>query len=220
MIYLENVFKKYDDVVAVDNVNLKISEGELVVLQGKSGSGKSSILALIAGLSKPTDGRIVVDGENIAMLPDHFASLYRRENIGFVFQRYNLVPSISVAHNIMMPLIPLNLPQDLLKDKLQKSMKLFNITHKENVMVKKLSGGEQQRVAIARANVNNPKIILADEPTANLDYKLSLEFIEVLKTLKKQKKTIVIATHDPLFFNLDAVDRVICVADGKILPCS
>jgi putative ABC transport system ATP-binding protein len=220
MIYLENVSKKYGEIIALDDVSLKIQEGELVVLQGKSGSGKSSILSLIAALSKPTEGRVVVDGENIAMLPDHFASIYRREHIGFIFQRYNLIPTISVAHNIMMPLIPINLDTDTLAQKMDRVMQLFNIKHKANVVVKKLSGGEQQRVAIARANVNDPKIILADEPTANLDAKLSLEFIEVLKGLKAQGKTIVVATHDPLFFNLEAVDKVICIADGKVVKCS
>jgi len=220
MIQLDNVYKRYGDIRALDGVNLRINEGELVVLQGKSGSGKSSILSLIAALSKPTEGKVLVDGDNIAMLPDHFATLYRRENIGFIFQRYNLIPTISALHNVMMPLIPSNLAESVVSQKTQEVMELFNIAHKKDVMVKKLSGGEQQRVAIARANVNNPKIILADEPTANLDHKLSLEFIEVLKTLKEQHKTVVIATHDPLFFELDAVDRVICVADGKVVPCS
>jgi len=217
MIKLLNVSKRYDDIVALNDVTLQFNEGELIVLHGVSGSGKSSILSLIAAISKPTSGEVVVDGDTISMLPDHFASVYRRDNIGFIFQRYNLIPSLNVSENIIIPLIPLNLAQDEMTQKLEYVMKTFNIEHKKDVMVKKLSGGEQQRVAIARANVNNPKIILADEPTANLDKKLSLEFIEVIKQLKSQNRTIVIATHDPLFFDLECVDRFVKLENGIVV---
>ncbi len=217
MIKLLNVSKRYDDIIALKDVTLQFNEGELIVLHGVSGSGKSSILSLIAAISKPTNGEVVVDGDTISMLPDHFASVYRRDNIGFIFQRYNLIPSLNVSENIIIPLIPLNLTQDEMMQKLEYVMKTFNIEHKRDVMVKKLSGGEQQRVAIARANVNNPKIILADEPTANLDKKLSLEFIEVIKELKSQNRTIVIATHDPLFFDLECVDRFVKLENGIVV---
>ncbi|MFA5460578.1 MAG: ABC transporter ATP-binding protein [Sulfurimonas sp.] len=222
MVSLINVIKKYEvneseSVVALDNINLEIKEGQVVVLKGSSGSGKSTILSLIAALSKPTSGEVLVGGDRISKLPDNFASEYRRHFIGFVFQKYNLIPTLSVEENIILPLVPMNLSEDEIKAKLQRVLRMFSIEHKSKQLVKNLSGGEQQRVAIARANVNNPKIILADEPTANLDEKLSLSFIEIIKELKEEGKTIIIATHDPLFFDLDIVDVEIEIYQGKII---
>jgi len=216
MIQLHNVIKTYDDrVQALKGVNLQFKEGEFIVLKGVSGSGKSTILSLIAGLLKPTSGEVIVDNKKISKLPDHFCSEFRRDNIGFIFQKYNLISTLSVHDNIVLPLLPENLERALLEEKFQRAVTLFNIKHKEESLVKNLSGGEQQRVAIARANVNNPKIILADEPTANLDEKLSLDFIEIIRGLKAINKTIILATHDPLFFHLDFVDRIIEVKDGQ-----
>ncbi|WP_415395913.1 ABC transporter ATP-binding protein [Sulfurimonas sp. CS5] len=222
MIELKNITKKYEInknnvVTALENINLNIKEGELVVLKGASGSGKSSVLSLIAALSKPTSGEVIVDAKHISKLPDNFASEYRRDNIGFIFQKYNLITSLSVKENILLPLVPLNPDANVANEKLQRVMKMFKIEHKADSIIKNLSGGEQQRVAIARANVNNPKIIIADEPTANLDEKLSLHFIEMLRELKTLNKTIVIATHDPLFFDLDFVDREIEMHNGAIV---
>jgi putative ABC transport system ATP-binding protein len=222
MIEFNGVIKSYAPnktmvVHALNGIDLSIKEGEVVVLRGASGSGKSSILSLIAALSKPTSGEVIVDTKKISKLSDNFASLYRRDNIGFIFQKYNLIPNLSVRDNILLPLVPLNLNAKEAQAKLQSVMEMFEIGHKADTIVKNLSGGEQQRVAIARANVNNPKIILADEPTANLDEKLSLAFIEILKELKSLKKTIVIATHDPLFFGLDFVDREIEIHNGSIV---
>lgn len=222
MIELKNITKKYEInknnvVTALENINLNIKEGELVVLKGASGSGKSSILSLIAALSKPTSGEVIVDAKHISKLPDNFASEYRRDNIGFIFQKYNLITTLSVKENILLPLVPLNPDANVANEKLQRVMKMFKIEHKADSIIKNLSGGEQQRVAIARANVNNPKIIIADEPTANLDEKLSLHFIEMLRELKALNKTIVIATHDPLFFGLDFVDREIEMHNGTLV---
>jgi putative ABC transport system ATP-binding protein len=222
MIELTNITKIYEinknnKVIALDNIDLSIKEGELIVLKGASGSGKSTILSLIAALNKPTSGEVLVDGKKISKLSDDFASLYRRNNIGFIFQKYNLIPTLSVKENILLPLIPQNPYADEVEIKLQNVMKRFKIEHKENDIVKNLSGGEQQRVAIARSSINEPKIILADEPTANLDENLSLHFIEILKELKSTNKTIVVATHDPLFFDLDFVDRVVEMKKAKIL---
>ncbi len=221
MIELKNITKIYDlnkndQVVALKDINLSINEGELIVLKGASGSGKSTILSLIAALNKPTSGEVIVDEKKISKLPDNFASVYRRDNIGFIFQKYNLIADISVKENILLPLIPLNPNANEIEKKLNVVMEKFKISHKKETLVRNLSGGEQQRVAIARANVNNPKIIIADEPTANLDEKLSLHFIEILKELKSSGKTIVVATHDPLFFELDFVDREIQVSNGTI----
>ncbi|QOY52870.1 ABC transporter ATP-binding protein [Candidatus Sulfurimonas baltica] len=221
MIELKNITKKYEInknniITAIDNINLSIKEGELVVLRGPSGSGKSTILSLIAALSKPTSGEVIVDKKRISKLSDDFASDFRRDNIGFIFQKYNLLANLSVKENIILPLIPMNLHVDVIEQKLSRVLDMFHIEHKKDILVKNLSGGEQQRVAIARAYINEPKIILADEPTANLDKNLSLAFIAILKELKAQGRTVVIATHDPVFFTLDIVDREIEINQGVI----
>jgi len=222
MIELKNLTKvfevnKNNKTTALKDLNLNIKEGELLVIKGASGSGKSTVLSLIASLSKPTNGEVIVDKKRVSKLPDNFASLYRREHIGFIFQKYNLIPTLSVKENILLPLIPQN-PNEIEAQKLlEKVMKKFKIEHKKDNIVKNLSGGEQQRVAIARSQVNDPKIIIADEPTANLDKELSLHFIEILRELKKTKKTIIIATHDPLFFELDFVDRIIELSNGELI---
>jgi putative ABC transport system ATP-binding protein len=222
MIKLTNITKTYEInknniVTALNDISLSINEGELVVLKGASGSGKSTILSLIAGLSKPTHGEVIIDEKRISKLPDDFLALYRRENIGFIFQKYNLIPTLTVQDNILVPLIPNNPDEKLIKKQLDDVMDKFNISHKKDIVVKSLSGGEQQRVAISRSMINNPKIIIADEPTANLDEKLSLNFIDILKQLKQTHKTIIVATHDPLFFDLDFVDKIIEVKNGKII---
>jgi len=222
MIELKNITKKYEvnknnTVIALNEVSLKINSGEVVVLKGASGSGKSTILSLIAALSKPTSGEVIVDNRRISKLMDNFATDFRRDNIGFVFQKYNLIPSLSVAQNIILPLVPTNPDEKDVETKLNEVLEMFHIKDKKDILVKNLSGGEQQRAAIARANINNPDIILADEPTANLDEKLSLHFIEIVKELKEQGKTVVIATHDPLFFNLDFVDLEIEIFQGSIV---
>ena len=222
MIEIKNLTKVFNptknrEVVALKNIDFSIKEGELILLKGSSGSGKSTILSLIAGLSKPTFGEIVVKNEQISKYPDDFAASYRQDRVGFIFQKFNLINSLSVKDNIIVPLIPKNLDSNLINEKLEKVMKMFNIEHKEEELVKNLSGGEQQRVAIARAMINDPEIILADEPTANLDNKLSMQFIEILKTLKKEGKTVIVATHDPIFFDLDEIDKIIELKNGEIV---
>ena len=202
---------------ALKNINLHIAKHKLAILKGVSGSGKSTLLSLISALIKPTDGEIKVDEKLIAKLPDFHSSRFRSEDIGFIFQSFNLFDNLSVEENIALPLIPLGLNQKEIDDKVNHAMELANIKHKKNQSVKDLSGGEKQRCAIARALVNDPKIILCDEPTANLDRTNSLAFIEVIKSLKSLKKTIVIATHDPLFESLDFVDEVINIENGEIL---
>jgi putative ABC transport system ATP-binding protein len=222
MIELKKILKEFivgknDRVVALDNIDIKIKGGELVVLKGASGSGKSTVLSLIAGLSKPTSGEVIVDKKQISKLPDKFASVYRRDNIGFVFQKYNLIIGLSVKENIIIPQIPSNPDQKELEKKVSDLISMFELDGKEDLLVQNLSGGEQQRVAIARSIINDPKIIIADEPTANLDENLSREFINILKKLKAMDKTIIVATHDPLFFDLEFVDKMVEMKKGKII---
>ncbi len=218
MITLRDVSKIYRsgdrEIKALDNVSFQIEKGEKVLLKGVSGSGKSTILSLIAGVTKPTSGDIIVNGKRVSKLQDRFSSKFRQETIGFIFQKFNLIPNISAFDNIVVPIIPLNLDSQEIEKRVKKLLEKFNLEHRRDILVKNLSGGEQQRVAIARALINSPEIIIADEPTANLDRKLSLDFIEILKSL--QDKTVIIATHDPIFFDLDIMDRVIEIEKGEV----
>ncbi len=215
MIECKNLTKKYKNMIALNSINITFHKGEFVVLKGASGSGKSTLLALIAGLTKPTNGEVVVENRQISKMPDNFVSLYRRENVGFIFQKYNLITTLNVFENIITPLIPSNPNHDDLNKKVDELLLMFSLKNKKTELVKNLSGGEQQRVAICRALINNPSIIIADEPTANLDSKLSLEFIEIIKKLKNKDRTIIVATHDPLFFELNFCDKVVNMKDGK-----
>ncbi len=220
MIELKDVSKKFvqqnREIVALESVSLKIQTGEVVVIKGRSGSGKSTLLSLMAALAKPTSGEVIVQNERISRLSDDFAAAFRLRHIGFIFQRYNLFEQMSVFENLLAPLVPLNLPAKETKERIKRVLERFFIEEKAEAKVRVLSGGEQQRVAIARSLINDPSVILADEPTANLDAALAKEFISVLKGLKDKKRTIVVATHDPLFFNLDFVDRVIEMEGGRV----
>jgi putative ABC transport system ATP-binding protein len=201
---------------ALKNITFEVKENELVILQGVSGSGKSTLLAIIASLMKPTSGEVLVEGKQVAKLPDLHASHFRASTIGFIFQAFNLLEHLNVAENISIPLIPLGLRQKEIDQKVSKAMQLANIAHKANSAAKDLSGGEKQRCAIARALVNSPRIILCDEPTANLDKANALAFIDVIKKLKQEGYTILIATHDTIFENLPEIDKVIYIENGEI----
>ena len=205
-----------NEMTALEDVSFAVGEGELVILKGPSGSGKSTLLSLIAALQKPTRGEVVVANEPVSRFSEDFAALYRRRKIGFVFQKFNLIPSLSVYENIITPLLPEKLDEEALKARAQKVMETFAIAHKANEPARNLSGGEQQRTAIARALVNDPPIILADEPTANLDADLSHAFLSYVGQMKEEGKTVIIATHDPLFFNLAITDREIALLNGKM----
>ena len=201
---------------ALKNISLKIHEGEIVMLKGVSGSGKSTLLSLIGGLSKPSDGEILVDGCNIAKLPDMMSSHYRHQSIGFIFQSFNLLEGLSVYQNIFAPLALSPLNEAQIREKIYQAMSLANIEHKKDQHVGTLSGGEKQRCAIARAVVMNPEIILADEPTANLDAENTRVFIDILQKLKALNKTVVMATHDSVFDGLACINRCVYMRDGEI----
>lgn len=202
---------------ALDDISFHIQEGEVVLLKGASGSGKSTLLSLMAGLSKPSRGEVIVADKRLSKLPDNFAALFRRREIGFIFQKFNLIPTLSVYDNIITPLIPSNMDEKQMHLHADALLHRFGIFDKKETLVKHLSGGEQQRVVIARALINTPRILLCDEPTANLDASLCEAFIEAIRELKKEGKTIIIATHDSLFFDLDCIDRSIEISRGKLV---
>ena len=212
-IFNENTKKEFH---ALKDINIEIKTSSCVILKGVSGSGKSTLLSIIGTLLKPTSGEIKIDDESIAKLPDLHASNFRAKKLGFIFQSYNLFNELNVKDNISIPLIPLGFSQKQIDIMSLTALKLANIEHKKDELVYNLSGGEKQRCAIARALVNNPDIILCDEPTANLDHDNSMKFIESLREFKKLNKTIIVATHDPIFENLDFVDEVINIKNGMI----
>ena len=221
MIELVNVSKYYNyktpkEVCALCEANVKIDDGEFVLLMGPSGSGKSTLLSLIAGLTHPTFGKVVVDGVEISKLKEHFLADFRRRHIGFIFQRFNLFEDLSALDNVLVPLVVERAGWSEIEARAKALLERFGLAAKMETAVSKLSGGEQQRVAIARALVNDPDIILADEPTANLDAKLTRQFMEQMKELKSSGKTIVVATHDPRFEELSFVDRIIKVSEAHV----
>ena len=221
IIQIENLNKSFEhidnEVKVLQEINLNIAQGECLILKGVSGSGKTTLLSIIAGLDKPSSGKVLIEGEPISKLPDTFASELRARKIGMIFQHFNLLEHLSVSENVSIPLIPSGLKMKEIHQKVSHALKLANISHKKESLASRLSGGEKQRTAIARALVANPDIILCDEPTANLDRDNSLLFIDILKVLHDMGKTIIIATHDPLFDTLDFESTIIPMADGKIL---
>ena len=198
---------------AVDDVDLSVNKGEFVAIVGTSGSGKSTLLHMIGGLDTPTSGSVIVHEKELSQMNDEELTIFRRRNIGFVFQNYNLVPILNVYENITMPIQLDGKKPD--REYIQEILALLGLEKKLYNMPNTLSGGQQQRVAIARALAGKPAIILADEPTGNLDSKTSEEVIELLKvTSKKYNQTIVMITHNPEIAM--QADRCIRIEDGRI----
>jgi len=221
IIQIANLYRTFhhgsNEVPVLKEINLNIHQGECVVLKGVSGSGKTTLLSLIAGLDKPSAGKVLIEGEPISKLPDLFASELRAKKIGMIFQHFNLFEHLSVSENVTIPLIPSGLKMKEIHEKVEEALKVANIIHKQETLASRLSGGEKQRTAIARALVADPNIILCDEPTANLDRDNSLLFIDILGKLHSMGKTIVIATHDPLFDSLSFESTIVPMVDGKII---
>lgn len=203
------------DVEVLKDINVFIHKGEFVSIMGPSGSGKSTLLYLIGGLDKPTSGCIRVNGQEISKMNDNDESLMRRREIGFVFQFYNLIPNLSVEENILLPVLLDGKKIKNYKDELKQILDIVGLSDRRHHTPKELSGGQQQRVAIARALINEPEIILADEPIGNLDSKTGTEVMELLKTINTEKgRTIVQVTH-----SREAADygqRIINLKDGKV----
>ncbi|MDD5364876.1 MAG: ABC transporter ATP-binding protein [Gallionellaceae bacterium] len=202
---------------ALRGVDLAIEAGRVTALRGPSGSGKTTLLTLIGCLARPSSGRVRLAGEDISALPERFLAELRLRRFGFVFQRFNLIPGLSALDNILLPAYPLGLPYHELRARADTLMASLEIDHRAATRVDWLSGGEVQRVAIARALINDPPVIIADEPTAHLDSRLSLEFLALLGRLKEAGKTVVIASHDPLVFETGLPDRVADLRDGRIV---
>jgi putative ABC transport system ATP-binding protein len=221
MIELKHVTKVFhkgnaNEFMALDNISLSIDPNLVTVLKGPSGSGKTTLLSIIGAMTKPTTGRVEILNREITSLPERFLTEIRRRTFGFIFQQYNLIKGITALENVMIPAYPNGERHGPLKKRALSLLDLFNLSSKAASKVEWLSGGEAQRVTIARALINDPQIIIADEPTAHLDTKLSKEFIEIMTKLNKEGKTVVIASHDPLIYESAAVNRVIEFRDGRV----
>ena len=220
IIKVDNLYKRFpmgkEEVEILKDINLYVEEGEFVSIMGPSGSGKSTLLYLLGGLDKPSEGDVFIGGKNITTLKDRKESIMRRRDIGFVFQFYNLVPNLNVVDNIMLPVL---LDGGKIKDyrnRLNEILEIVGLSDKKKHTPRELSGGQQQRVAIARALINDPEIILADEPIGNLDSKSGTEIMNLFKRINKEKgKTIVQVTHS--LESADYGNRTIMVKDGRII---
>jgi putative ABC transport system ATP-binding protein len=222
MIELQNIRKVFNEgrpneYIALHDLSLTIAARQVTALTGPSGSGKTTLLSLLGCMARPTAGRIVLNGREITSLPERFLTDIRRQTFGFIFQQFNLLGGISVIENVMLPAYPLGEPFSTLKPQALELLELFNLAHKAAAKVEWLSGGEAQRTAIARALINHPEVIIADEPTAHLDTRLSREFMDIMGDFKAQGKTILIASHDPLVHESPVVDRVVRMRDGRII---
>lgn len=236
MIELTQVVKTYTaglatPFTAVDGVSLTVPRAGLTVLKGPSGSGKTTLLTLIGCMARPTSGRIhlhglasgllpqaAVDGSlEITSLPERFLTAIRRRTFGFIFQQFNLVKGISVLENVLLPTYPLGEDQAVFEARAVARLEAFGLARHLRSPVDRLSGGEAQRVAIARALINEPTVLIADEPTAHLDSKLSEDFMELMGHFKAAGKTLLIASHDPIVYGSPLADTVIEMRDGRVL---
>ncbi len=215
---IENLSKIYGkgdtEVKALDNVSFEVQKGEFVAIIGASGSGKSTLMNLIGGIDIPTSGKILVDGNDIYKLDESKRAIFRRRNIGMIYQFYNLIPTLTAEENITLPRLLDNQKVDA--DKLYNILQTIGLSERKTHLPSELSGGQQQRVSVGRALINTPAFILADEPTGNLDSKSSGEIMDLLKFAnKKSNQTLLLITHDEKIA-LQA-DRIITISDGKIL---
>jgi len=236
MLELVNVKKTFNvgrpnEFTAVDQVSLSLGENRVIVLKGPSGSGKTTLLSLMGCMARPTSGRIKLcmrDGIpgfpgnggspelEVTSLPERFLTGIRRKTFGFIFQQFHLIRGVSALDNVMLPAYPLGEPFGAIRRRAMEIMEKLSVSHRASARVEWLSGGEAQRVAIARALINEPSVIIADEPTSHLDTNLSREFMSIVTRLKKEGKTAILASHDPLVYASPVVDDVVSVRDGKI----
>lgn len=217
LLEVKNISKTYGSgeaaVEALKNVSFSVEKGEFLAIVGESGSGKSTLLNMIGALDSPTSGKVIIDGKDIMAMKDNAATVFRRRNIGFIFQAFNLIPELTVEQNIVFPLLlDYQKPDQKYLDEL---LKVLNLENRRRHLPSQLSGGQQQRVAIGRALITRPSIILADEPTGNLDSKNSSEVIALLKDAsRKYEQTIIMITHNRVI--AQSADRILQVKDGVV----
>jgi putative ABC transport system ATP-binding protein len=201
-ISIENLRKVYQrdtqKITVLDGINIQIPEGEFLALMGPSGSGKTTLLNMIAGIDRPTSGKVIVENTNVAALSEAELAKWRSRNVGFIFQFYNLIPVLSAIENVELPLLLTNLSKRERRDRAMTALRVVSLEDRYKHYPRQLSGGQEQRVAIARAIVTDPQILVADEPTGDLDAKSAEEILGLMETLNREfKKTIVMVTHDP-----------------------
>ncbi|MGE5613079.1 MAG: ABC transporter ATP-binding protein [Bacillota bacterium] len=214
----ENLTKIYgkgeNEVRALDNVSFSVQKGEFIAVMGPSGSGKSTLLHILGGVDRPTSGKVYMDGQDVYAQKDEQLAIFRRRQVGLIYQFYNLIPVLNVVENITLPVLMDG--RKVNKERLEELLTILRLKDRENHLPNQLSGGQQQRVSIGRALMNTPAVVLADEPTGNLDSKNSQEIVELLKlSNKKYNQTLIIITHDENIA-LQA-DRIISLEDGKII---
>ena len=215
-INLSKVYKRKSiEVVALRDVSLQISKAQVVCIMGPSGSGKTTLLNIIGGVDRPTSGNVVIGNTDITKLGESQITRFRLEKIGFVFQFYNLFPTLTASENVELPLILAKKPKQIREKRVDDLLEIVGMKQRADHKPDELSGGEQQRVAIARALVNDPTLVLADEPTGDLDSENAVVFMELVKELnKKQNQTFLIVTHDPLVSN--ECDKIYAIRDGRL----
>jgi len=201
---------------ALGEIHLSLDRGGITVFEGPSGSGKTTLLTLIGCLARPTSGRVRLRGRDVSGMTERFLTGLRRQTFGFVFQQFNLVRGLTVEENVMLPAYPLGVPRPELRRRARSLLDSLDLAAHGHAKAEWLSGGQAQRAAIARALVNDPDVILADEPTANLDTALSQRFLDIVRDLKRQGKTLIMTSHDPLVYQAPEVDRVVGLRDGHL----
>jgi len=219
MVSIQALEKEYElgtgKLVVLKDINLKIQKAKFSVLCGPSGSGKTTLLNIIGGIDKPTKGKIMVANQDLTAKDEDFLSDFRCTHVGFVFQAYNLVSTLTVAENVAFPMEWTRKPAEEIEQRVIELLKTVGLEQRANHFPSQLSGGEQQRVAFARALANDPELILADEPTGNLDAKNAQKILQVLQLLKQKGKTVIVSTHDPLIRDLS--DQVFCLEEGRLV---
>ncbi len=207
---------QHNELWAVRGVTLRLEANCTTVLRGPSGSGKTTLLTLIGCLARPTSGRVRLRGRDVSGMTERFLTGLRRQTFGFVFQQFNLVRGLTVEENVMLPAYPLGVSRPELRRRAHNLLESLDLAPHAQARAEWLSGGQAQRAAIARALVNDPAVILADEPTANLDTDLSHRFLDIVRDLKRKGKTLIMTSHDPLLYQAPEVDRVIGLRDGHL----
>jgi putative ABC transport system ATP-binding protein len=205
-----------NEYAAVRGVSVVLNGRPATAITGPSGSGKTTLLSLIGCMARPTSGRILIDGEVISSLPERFLTEIRRRTFGFIFQQFNLIRGLTARENVMLPAYPGGAPLRQIRREADRLLERLGLGPRAEAKVEWLSGGEAQRVAIARALINNPAVVIADEPTAHLDTALSRDFLEIMRGLRAEGRSLILASHDPLVYESDLVDRVIGLRDGRV----